>query len=77
MSCASTLVQQSEWNFLLYACWKERWQLARHRTGYINLNATRECVDTPSILVEKRRAIDGTGREMKLYGQLSAVFREN
>lgn len=30
-----------------------------------------------SILVEKRRAIDGTGREMKLYGQLSLVFREN
>lgn len=54
-------------------------------TGYINLNAyARMSRYTVYILVEKReerermRAIDGTtGREMKLYGQLSAVFREN
>lgn len=58
-------------------------------TGYINLNADNERMSryTVYILVEKQRekeieiererAIDGTSREMKLYGQLSAVFREN
>lgn len=58
-------------------------------TEYINLNADNERMSryTVYILVEKQRekeieiererAIDGTSREMKLYGQLSAVFREN